>query len=428
MDLIKKELEKLNIDLLNGRHIMLAGRMEHVLIMKNELEKQGFQVSRILDNDHKKQGIVIDHVLVEAPEDVLLPFNPKIVILIYSPKYWEEMMLQFESLGYQEEKQVFVLDRPSEKKNKQLVVKGYKLYCRLKKKFGNHSVFLLANCPLGDFYLLSLYLTQYIKEHEIGNYVVIGESGGIEKLASDFGIQNTQRLTTEESNQLIRTWIFLGENRVKIKPLTIWQGGFRFNPCLCRQKKGFTFMDTFSQFIFGLGKNAQPSFPQKKVYGIAEDFFKKHNLKRGKTIILSPYAYSLQSFSQDFWIELSYQLKKLEYTVAVNVDDSREYNCIPDTTTIQLPLLQMIDALELAGLVIGIRSGFFDITSQAVCRRIVLYPASVKNSRVTWNSTDINFCSLKSMGLCNDAVEIEAAEESDLIDRLIHEVRGYTEI
>lgn len=49
-----------------------------------------------------------------------------------------------------------------------------------------------------------------------------------------------------------------------------------------------------------------------------------------------------------------------------------------------------------------------DITSSARCRRFVLYPEYIKENVVNqWHRTDLEFCGLVHMGLCQDAVELE---------------------
>lgn len=419
MDIIVKKLDKLSMSRIKNKHIYLMGRLEHVLAIKQWLEERDLTVAGILDNDSKKSGMRVKGSSIDLPQSFLMPYDAAAMILIYSPKYWEDMVEQLTGYGYMDGEHIIVLDRPDEKKNKQLVREGYALYQQLQKNYGRDVFVFLTNCPLGDYYLLGIYLKQYCEKNGIEKYVVVGESLGLDKLSTLFGIEHTMRLTTEQSNALIRAWIFLGKDRMKMKPLTIWQGAFRFNPCRVRQAKGFTFMDTFPKMIFGLSDAVLPRHPNM-VYDkeTIKEVFEKHGLIPHKTILLAPFAYSLPTLSSDFWKRLAEVLQQRGYSIAVNVGEDRESNFLPGTVGLNFDFTDIVGVMELAGTVIGMRSGFFDITSQAKCKRIVLYPKTV-GQNVPWNSTDIQFCSLASMGLCEDAVELEATDETQVLDEIL---------
>lgn len=418
MGIIEQELQKADDEQLYMKKILLMGRIEHVKEMADWLQKRDMLVEAILDNDRKKQGLSVNGVPILAPEQVLLPFREDVFILIYSPKYWEDMCGQFFSYGYREGKHIHVLDRPGREKNIGRVKEGIQLYYKLQTQYGKDTSIFLANCPLGDYYLLGLYFHQYCVKNQIDHYVMIGESRGIDKLSAALGIKYTQTITTDESNALIRAWIFLGEDLIHIKPLTLWQGAFRFNPCQVRQRDQFSFMDTFTKMIYGLDLPV-PKYPDfctdmDKV----QEFFKINNLRPQKTVLLSPFSYSLQPLPEKFWIALTADLKECGYTVVVNVGEEREHNFIADTTTLHADFFNTIGVMEYGGTVIGMRSGFFDITARAKCRRFVLYPASVKE-QTTWNSTNIRFCSLKRMGLCEDAREWEVTDMEEIRRKIL---------
>lgn len=418
MNIIEKELEKIDKAQLCRKRVLLMGRIEHVKEMTKWLEGQNIPVEAVLDNDEKKQGLFVGAIPILAPEQVLLPFQEDIFILIYSPKYWEDMCGQFLSYGYHEGEHIYVLDKPGLEKNIKLVTDGWRIYRGLQKRYGKDVKVFLANCPLGDYYLLGLYFHQYCKENKVNNYVVVGESKGIEKLSPMLHIQPVQAITTEESNALIRSWIFLGAGVVNIKPLTLWQGAFRFNPCQSRQTDRFSFMETFTKMIYGL-KIPVPEYPDLFIDSDkVETFFEENGLEDQKTVLISPFSYSLQTLPVQFWVGLAAALKENGYMVAVNVGEERERNFIPDTVELNMDFLNTMGVMERAGMVIGMRSGFFDITARARCRRIVLYPPPAKG-RVSWNSTDIGFCSLKRMGLCGDAYEWEVIDLEETHKRIL---------
>lgn len=418
MSIIEQELQKADDRQWYMKKILLMGRIEHVKEIADWLEKRNMPVEAILDNDRKKQGLLAGGIPILAPEQVLLPFREDVFILIYSPKYWENMCEQFFSYGYREGEHIYVLDRPGREKNIRLIKKGIQLYYGLQIQYGKNMQVFLANCPLGDYYLLGLYFYQYCKINRINNYVIAGMSQGIEKLSSLFHLKAVKRLTGEESNALIRAWIFLGSEIIRLKPLTIWQGGFRFNPCQARQKSEFSFLDTFTKMIYSLDKPA-PCYPDwNGNRKLVEEIFIQNGLQKNKTAILSPFSYSLQPLCDGFWIQVAALLKEKGYSVAVNVGKEREHNFIKGSVTLHMDFAEIMIAMEMAGTVIGMRSGFFDITAQAKCRRIVLYPPSITEN-VEWNSTDIGFCSLKRMGLCEDASEWEVRDSEEVCRKIL---------
>lgn len=417
-DSIEKELRKMKPERCRGRKILLMGRIEHVCLISVWLQEKGLEVEAILDNDRKKQGLRAGGLPIVAPGQALQPFREDLFIIIYSPKYWEDMQEQLAEYGYAGDAVVYVLEKPDLCKNIRAVKSGYALYRRLQREYGEDVQVFLANCPLGDFYLLGLYFYQYCEERGIKNYVVVGMSRGIEKLSILFSLQSVRRLTSEESNALIRAWIFLGERKICLKPLTIWQGPFRFNPCQIRQRMEFSFLDTFTKMIYCLD-HPVPRYPDRPDdRGALEEVFRQNGLEPGRTAILSPFAYSLQPLPSEFWIGLARLLKGKGYSVAVNVGEERERNFIEDSVTLHLDFLEVMAAMEMAGMVIGMRSGFFDITARAKCRRIVLYPPAVPG-HAAWNSTDIGFCSLKKMGLCGDAYEWEVEEPKEVYRKIL---------
>lgn len=423
MYLIEHELKQINKKYLKRKTIMLMGRIEHVQTMLHWLKTHGYQVDSIIDNDVKKQGIEVDGIHIRKPEEVLLPYNQQIVVIIYSPKYWEEMVEQLSAYGYVDKKQLLVLDRPSWQKNIKQVELGLHLYRKMQEQYGKRTHFFLANCPLGDYYLLCSYLGQFCNREKIKDYVVIGESAGIEKLSDLFGIQNAERVTTQQSNALIATWKFLGAEKVRITPLTIWQGPFRFNSCLTRQKAGFSFHDTFDKMIYGLGNQGNPYYPEF-YYKESEikKIFEKYHFQKGQTILLVPHTYSMQTLPMKFWEELSQSFIDLGFQVAVNIGDQREQNPIPNTVTMELDFNHIAGFMEQGGIVIGMRCGFFDITAQVKCTRIIIYPKA-SDGNVAWNSTDMSFCSLKSMGLCNTAYELEVTDTNILKKKIVDIVK-----
>ena len=194
MNMLEKELQKLDKKQLQNKQIMLMGRIEHIRLIAEWLRNEDISIKAILDNDKKKQGLIIDNIPILAPEQALQSYQKDYYIIIYSPKYWEDMFNQVVQYGYQENAQIHILDKPNLNRNIHLIKLGVSIYQKLQNDYGKDVQIFLANCPLGDFYLLGLYFHQYCKYNQIDNYVIVGMSQGIEKLSSLFCLKAVKRL------------------------------------------------------------------------------------------------------------------------------------------------------------------------------------------------------------------------------------------
>lgn len=413
---INKELSKINKEVLCGKDITLMGRLEHVETMIEFLKSIGIKPAAIWDNNVGKQGCVVSDVRIQAPA---LKKSEKNLIIIYSPRHWESMRNQLVDLGYADYEEIIVLCRPSMERAIEMASMGENVLEQLDCEFGCDTHYFLLNCPLGDFYLLGLYLKRYCQIKEIDKYAVIGNSLGIEKLSEWFGINNRRRLDEETSAALVQLWKLVGEEESRIQPLTVWQGDFRHNPCITRQIKGMTFMDTFRHYVFSLSDKEKPQYPEVLAsYKLTEKEIKQLGIEDGNTVVLVPYSYSIHTLQDEFWQRLVDELVKMGYKVVVNEGEDREKKVFKNASSIRIGFQHMNQILEYAGNVVGIRCGFFDITSQAKCNRVVLYYDKTFQN-VKWNRTDMEFCSLNAMGLTEKVQELIIEEFDVTIENIV---------
>ena len=82
--------------------------------------------------------------------------------------------------------------------------------------------------------------------------------------------------------------------------------------------------------------------------------------------------------------------------------------------------------MEYLGWVIGTRSGFFDVTCQANCHRIVFYPPKTPGL-VPWHHPDIEFCGLERMGLCagDEKLKEITVDKEQSLAQLLKDIAGY---
>ncbi|MBE6085483.1 MAG: hypothetical protein E7203_08560 [Selenomonas ruminantium] len=406
--------------------IFIIGRLEDVGEIVTLLRSCDLEPAGILDNDSVKWGRCFMGLTISSPKKALLPNDENIRIIVHSPKYWAEILRQFEGFGYGEGEQVFVLERPSPESNWRAVRAGLALYKKLRREYGQRKIFL-ADGPLGDYYLLGLYFHTYCQSNGISSYLMAGASKGLKKLSPYFGIEPVVSLTQEQSNSLIQAWTFFGEDVLELFPLTRWQGKFRFNPSLLRLSHHCTFMDTFRCFAYGLPSDTQPCHPQWQGDREAvERYLQSRGAKPGLGVLLAPFAYSAQIMPWAFWQKLASVLQEKGYQVFINVAGAEEQSDIEGASVLRFDFPDTIQAMEYLGLVIGTRSGFFDVTCQANCHRIVFYPSKTPGL-VPWHHPDIEFCGLERMELCagDEKLKEITVDKEQSLAQLLKDIEGY---
>lgn len=139
--------------------------------------------------------------------------------------------------------------------------------------------------------------------------------------------------------------------------------------------------------------------------------FAEKGLTQGRTVLLSPYmgGHDMRGVPMELYRRLAGMLAERGFAVCTNTADERREPPVPCTVPIMLPHAMMRPFCEKAGCFIGIRSGLCDIISAARCRKIILYPEIDMEGVASYRE----FFSLRNMGLCDDAVEMEITAETE---------------
>lgn len=282
---------------------------------------------------------------------------------------------------------------------------GEKLYFSFLKKFGDDVQINI--CPYkgtGDVYLAAgFFKEQEKKENNV--FCVIGKSN--QNISKLFGLKNVKSVTQKQMDSLMRFAIFAGSETAHIHvlhpdPLNGHTGVIDY----FRNINGLVFNDIIGYGAFNKTnsrKIAKPNFDESgSTKKEIEKIFEDKKLKKGKTVLLAPYSYTLPNLPDFFWIKLTRELKELGYSVCTNLGNKTE-KAIKGSEGIFLPYAQLKLFLEQAGYFIGIRSGFCEIISSISCKKIVLY-----QPYIFWGEGENkDYFSLNKMGLCEDAIELQ---------------------
>ncbi len=393
-----------------GRKIIVFGSNEPAECITHYLEKKQIQVSAYVDNNKKKQGTQIKSIPVFAPEECLCPFQSECLILIAS-KYYEEMRRQLAGMGYVENKQVFQLVHMNQNSSfsladdvfmerKSYIQQGLELLAGITEKWGQHKIFICPYPALGDVYLAGGYIKAYCKKHKIQSFVMVVTSKACGKVLKLFEIENICVKTVKETECLVQTCIFLGLEKCNVK---ILHQRFPYTSRIgaCGNYKGIDFNTLFASGIFGLKKTDFQKPQKKSDVEMVKQLFEQYHLKKGKTVVLAPYANTVAALPEKFWSDIVKKYQSMDYTIVTNSSGEQE-PAVSGTKALFVPIELIITFVEYAGTFIGLRSGLCDLIESAEAKKVIYYPR-----RVYQCGAMIDFYGLKAMGFDGNLEEIE---------------------
>jgi len=412
-----------------NKFIVVFGSNEPAERIIDYLKEKKISVNAMIDNNDKKYVFTYHGVNVYKPESLISNYNENTIILIAS-KYYQEMLGQLQGFGYHENKQVFcIVDMQTGRlfsledhnfiKEIEQAKRGTAILKRMKEEYGYDTmIFIFPWQAIGDIYMAAGYLKAYIEKFNIKKYLitVVGKIG--KQIAMQCGFTEVIVLTREKSYELSRIVIFLGlkaTNTMIVHHCLIhtnltWKLG---------NYKGITFDDHFRHSIYGLDDKVKITEPPKSgKIDYIEKVFAVNGFTPGKTVILSPYANTITNPSEEFWINLVEKLNELGYTVCTNSSGKSE-PAINGTKPILFGFNIIVEAIEFAGMFIGLRSGLCDYIASANAKKIIIYPDRIYN-----NGPVIDFFSLKRMNLTDNVYEIVYNEETPTlaIDKIMNEI------
>lgn len=390
----------------SGRMVLAMGSSNNVQILQNYLSCYSLKIQAILDNDPRKRGTWCGECRIFRPEEILQPFQEKALILIFSPGYAGEMKKQLMGMGYQENIHFFILEDFRQLEDGWRFFfrmlnearKGMRIYKDILKKYGKDTHIFIVRGATGDVFLNGLYLERYVQKRGIEKFALAGDAKGLRKIAALFGIMNTVPLGFIEAERLQQCYKFF---RCKnLTDLFMWQGSLYINRCQTRMHKEFNFLDTYTYYIYK-GMVSQKEWKQPVFQPLSETLENKYRelgLKKGKTIIVAPFAYSVKNLPAWFWDELAKRLQKKGYAVFANINTSVEINPFDHMNPFFFPFEECEAVLRYCGYFIALRSGLCDIVSMIPCRQVLLYPEEMDPIDYRVHRSDMAFSSFGAMG------------------------------
>ena len=267
----------------------------------------------------------------------------------------------------------------------------------------------------GDTYLTCGYLQSkgIIGEHD----AFVSAQGTVSRIAKLFHFGRYVELQSNTVLNVRAMERFLG-HKLKFLPL-LYESDLLTYSGIMRKAAGIRDIDFMTMLKIGLESNCsipyeegpwkQPEFSYESID--VQEIFEKNGLVPGKTVLFSPYAgkNSMWDIPISIYEKLAQMFIEEGYKVCTNSGDTYKEPAVPGTVLVQIPYRIVREFCECAGYFIGLRSGLCDIISDARCIKIILYDTKMKTDGIC---SFYKFFSLKNMGLCDDAIEIELKNEN----------------
>lgn len=249
----------------------------------------------------------------------------------------------------------------------ELILKGYSYYAEYIKRYGiNASLFIFPG-GMGDSYVCcKYYYSNIVKSCSSPVLLVIREASI--KVASLFGVSNSELIPYKDRKSVIRLCMFLNMEQTRIEITTPMMNAFYYQ--IYTKMEGvhsFTELDLFEI----MGKKRWGSFLPPSFRSCDISMF--DYIKKGKTILLIPYSVSLEPIDIIFWEKLVERIVSLGYRVLTNVNGNNE-SAVAGSVEMSIPLDILVPFVDNCEFVIGVRSGIFDVMESSSVKRIVLYP------------------------------------------------------
>ncbi len=417
---VEKKIDKLfRQGVFRDRKIYLFGVSENSRQIIQILRTYQIEPANVMDNDRTKQGSYCSRVRVVPIDGVEDLTNGRNLYIVCS-LYWREMAVQLQDRGIRKENIILLYHVESLLEHYRHAVSGKRIYDELLSKYGKVPMFVCPYTGTGDIYLIGTFWRQYLERNHIEDYVFLVITKACEKVTRLFGIKNVIVFKKKMECACLIQYHMLCPQKVNITLLNDSWYQIHTNPLeWFRGYKGLEFTELFRRFVFELPDGTKPEHPLfPNVDSKLDAIFQEKHLQAGNTVVLSPFSNTLADLPNGFWVGVAKRLQQQGFTVCTNSGGEAE-PAVEGTAAVFCSLEIAPQFVERAGYFVGVRSGFCDIVSGSKAKKVILYDARNR----FFNSSAYEYFSLRTMGLCKDAIEIqfEQADEQlqdEVVSRL----------
>jgi hypothetical protein len=134
------------------------------------------------------------------------------------------------------------------------------------------------------------------------------------------------------------------------------------------------FADMYRDLVYKLSARTRPHAPRRDVLVQASqaDPSWASEIPRGRAVLMTPYAKSVVPVPWSFWEHTAARHVSQGDVVATVVHGDEAP--VPGTLALEIPIPELLDAVEHAGTFISLRSGLCDVVHTARARKVHVFP------------------------------------------------------
>lgn len=392
MDKIRQEELKANLKKcvehgeLTDKRVYLFGHCDTTLTLADMLLEYGIKPVAIMDNNQRKYGIVYQDILVQKP-DLILEENAEKTVVLIATRFYESMSVQLRKMGFAGEIRKladyntyaeYSLSEEVVQRKRERLSLGEEILMSLRKQYTGH---LLIFCPfqaLGDIYFSMSYLPEFLKKREADKCAVCVAGRGCGAVVSLFGDYPVEIFEQSQLDAAVQACLYENKSDTFIahqdRPYAI-----DLNRAL--YLKRIPLEKIYCSGVFGLPPETKPVQPV-----CWKEYSGNSRIKKGKAVILSPYAKSVMALPGNIWEQIIEDHRANGFQIFTNIAGNEKPLAGTEPISPRLPELK--SAVEWAGTFIGIRSGLCDVIRTADCRKVALYP-DYQYCDTQWKSIDM---------------------------------------
>ena len=425
----ERNLQKLEREgRLEGRKVILFGLSDYSEILYRMLENCGRKVFAVIDNNLARHNTKMEKARVYHTSRFFEKYDDDYIFLIMSG-YYDEMKIQLEEQGYIEKIHIF---KVAEVDRSDLwhafndtrlemhlsdVIEGRKLYKKLVAEYGeNIRIILRATHSMGDVYLMSFYIKEYLKLYD--NCLFIFGNETVAELAKALGFGKVLCLPREHVWALVNFAKVCGLNKLNVEITSMVH--FRiFQEMLIYNGK--TDLAKYYRDLFELPGYTKADIQMIQPQENVDNYFEKYGLKKGKTVILAPNARALPLLEDKFWKLLADRLIQGGYSVCTNVG-AVDGEAVQGTVPVFVHIKDMQQFAEKAGIFISLRSGLCDVVGNVNCKKMILYNFGFYSAESAKKLKELY--DMKKMGFGGELYEyvIGRENETEILETILHKL------
>lgn len=256
------------------------------------------------------------------------------------------------------------------------ILEGYNEYKSIVLKNGIKRQYFLGDLGSGNIYLCGFFLEEYIAQSKMKENTYLLPERNCKEVAELFPMENMNYCEIEHKSfgGLIRLLRFFNNSTINVVYLNYHHLWLNHTGILTYLERinGWNMFELYKA-VFAEQIDVKRKVPKmyennEAVYRIIQE----NGLKKGKTIILVPYAGTYARISESFWEELAIRFRQRGYTVITSVDPEKE-KAITGTNGVFVPYQVWGTFLEYSGGLVGLRNGLLDVSEDIKCKKVALY-------------------------------------------------------